>query len=98
MLREKENHMEIQNLVQETASFNGFVQTIGGTAYSDTAGGFNSSSQWVYPTPTYWYNTYTENKTEKAYGVIRALMRAKVIQVKTLNQFFTAMDEVVKAL
>lgn len=90
--------MNLQNSIQTADTFNGFMQTTGGTS------GLTGTDQftWMYPVNSYYYHSSCwhtpENKTEQAFKIIRALMKAKALEIKTLNQFFEAMDEVVKAL
>lgn len=49
---------------------------------------------------TYWpsYYHYEQNKTEQAYKIIRALMKAKVIKVQSLNRFFETMDAILEVI
>lgn len=45
-----------------------------------------------------WWYGCSHSSVDKAYQVLRSLMKAKVIKVTTLTQFFAAMDEVVKVV
>jgi hypothetical protein len=96
--------------VQSSDTFNGFMQTSGGsycdvipipTACTTTTNiGYSTSAQWYPYGYTYynWCGHSNDNRTEKAYQVIRALMKAKVLTINSLPKFLDAMDEVVKAL
>ena len=50
----------------------------------------NGAYTWSYPC--------SHSCVDKAYQVVRALMRAKVIRIQTLDKFFAVMDEVVKVV
>jgi hypothetical protein len=45
-----------------------------------------------------WWPQQSDSKVEKAYTIVRALMKAKVVRVNTLEKFFELMDEVVKVV
>lgn len=87
---------EISGAVNNCANLNAFT-----SGYVQPLGGVGTSGTCYYPY-TNWGSWCSHpdnvNKTEKAYQVIRGLMKAKVLEIKTLNQFFEAMDEVVKVL
>ena len=66
--------------------------------YSTTGGSYQTSgcAQWA---PSYsWYCSHPHDSAERAYRVVRALMKAKVLRVTTIAKFFDAVDEVLKVL
>lgn len=94
--------MALADTIDGATSFNGFVQTANASASDLVVGSLTTNGQltgttWTYPYGGSFY-TWPENKTERAFTVIRALMKAKVVKIATLSQFFAAMDEVVKVL
>ena len=56
----------------------------------------NVQMAWPYNWTYCWCNR--ESKIEKAYTIVRALMKARIVQVKSLEKFFCLMDEVQKVL
>lgn len=95
--------MDLTTMIENQATFNGFQAAIDNSytpsVTSATSACVTTGGYW--PSGTDYWHTWpcgSDNKTEKAYGVIRALMRAKVIRVQSLDKFFSLMDEVVKVL
>jgi hypothetical protein len=69
--------------------------------YSSTCPTYWYQYPWYqYPNYTYTYHTCScdGNKTEQAYKIIRALMKAKVIKIQALSVFFTTMDAILETL
>lgn len=60
----------------------------------------NTSTIWPYSYnyPLYWNCNHQESKTEKSYQIVRALIKAKIIEIKTLSKFFEVMDEIIKVI
>lgn len=93
--------MTVTNAINNTDSFNGFVSSVG-TQFVPSV---TSGSTWTTTADLTLYNQacYTPyyyavpGKTEKAYQVIRALMKAKVLKIQSITRFFEVMDEVTKA-
>lgn len=89
-------------MIETSSNFSDFNKNcITGTA--NTGGSATMTNAiYTYPSCTYpwWNGTYIkeESRTEQAYKIIRALMKAEVLEIKNLNQFFTSMDEIIKAL
>ena len=90
----------IENLITTSANFSAFNQfftTTSGDASGGTGG--TSSNYYYYPAWNSWgWYSSPPSKTEQAYGIIRALMKTKLIKITTLNKFFEVMDEIVKEI
>ena len=90
---------ELQNSVIANDNFVGFMSAGGSYVPSTTTNTVVTNGySYVQPYGCYHWFSNPDNKTETAYQVIRALMRAKVLKIQTLDKFFDAMDEVIKAL
>lgn len=94
----------ITNAINSSETYSNFVQTTGGagdiwnggtgtTSFTNTC--CNGCGGWYYS----WYpHSCSESKTEKSYKVVRALMKAKLVKITTLNKFFELMDELMKVI
>lgn len=92
--------MDIQNAIATSDTFAGFNALLEPPKVTTTTNLSNLADQSL---GSYnWYVPYCShpqyNKTDKAYQVVRGLIRAKVIKVTTLGKFFEVMDEVVKVI
>ena len=80
---------EITKAINSAANFNDLGQAFWGSG--------TTNAVYTYSWPLYCYHTH-DNSTEKAYQVIRALMKAKLVKVDTLEKFFNLMDEIKKVI
>ena len=76
-----------EHSVTNAGTWNDFTTTTGGAYVTNW-----SPYAWTFC----W--CHQNSKIEKAYQVVRGLMKAKLVQVKSLERFFCLMDEVQKAL
>jgi hypothetical protein len=96
----------VENAVLDNTSLKDFRSTLGGTVargrFDTLRTNVASTYPEVYSSPYHdycqWVVSDTGNKTENAYKILRALMKAKVIEVKSLPKFFDAMDAILAAL
>ena len=95
-----DTNQNIENLITNSSNFSAFNQsftTTIGDGPADSIG--TTSSYYYYPGWNNWgWYSNPPSKTEQAYGIIRALMKTKLIKITTLNKFFEVMDEIVKII
>ena len=96
---------DVTAMVLSNDSFGGLVTNIGDTNLLDSLstgkGTFHyDTSYWPSTTCLHSNHCYhkDQNATEQAYKIVRALMEAKIVQVKSMKKFFELMDEVKKAI
>ena len=89
--------MEVSNAILNSSGYNEFI-TGNVVLPSSTTGTIGGAYLYQWPNYTYCWHGSSESKTEKAYQVLRALMKAKIIKVSDLEDFFSAMDEIVKVI
>jgi hypothetical protein len=84
-----------------TISSNNFAFTNCGYTGDTVQSGMTFTSNWSGPYvqwwPTYWPTVY-EDRTAKAFRVVKALMDSKVVTVKGIKQFIGLVDEISKVL
>jgi hypothetical protein len=93
-----ESAADLQGAVTTTTNWKDFTASFG---HFDTSGGplFPTRSYTFVPTAYWWWDApASQSRVERAYLVLRALMKAKVVKITTLGKFFEAMDAVVAAL
>jgi hypothetical protein len=96
-----EGNGQLVNAINSSETLSAFTanigQSYGGATGTMTTTPYNTGYSHFYYSCPYGCN-HNESKTEKAYQVIRALMKAKLVRLNTLPKFFELMDELTKVL
>lgn len=91
--------MEINYLVEKSESLADMANSINSTLSTGGEIRTDFCSGCSYHYYSWWpHSCSSENKLEKAYKVVRALMAAKIVKIDTLDKFFKVMDEIQKVI
>ena len=92
-------NQNIENLITNSSNFSAFNESFTTTSGEAFGGSSGTANYYYYPAWSGWgWYSSPPSKTEQAYGIIRALMKTKLIKITTLNKFFEVMDEIVKII